>query len=873
MSTLRRLARLIHNLLYKRQVERDLDDEIGSFLELLVDEKVRKGIRPDLARRAARIEIGGLEQAKEQVREAREGARLEALWRDLRYSAAALVRNPGFSLVAIITISLGIGANTAIFSIVNGVLLRPLPFDHPEQLVEIRETQLEKGDDEMAVAPADFQYWRKNSKSFSAMAAHYTHISFNLTGNGEPERLTSAAVSASFFEVLGVEPYLGRGFRPEEETAEQNNVVVISHGLWERRFGASPGLVGQSVTLNTRRYTVVGIMPRGFGFPNGIDIWTPITLTVEKPVQHARNLDRIVARLAPGITVARARAEMDGLAGQLAEQYPDNNHGVGVAVNSLLDVTVRDVRPSLVLLLAAVALVLLIACANVANLILARASTRRKEMALRAALGASRARLARQLLCESLAISFAGGVLGLLLASWGVSAILAVSPDTVPRAANIGVDLRVLGFTLAISILTGVLFGLAPALHSTRADLVDSLSDSDRTSASRSRLRTRSLLVITEFALALGLMITAGLMMKSFVMLQQVRPGFDPGNVLTISLSLPEGRYNNDAKLSAFFQEFISRTENIPGVASVGAVWPLPLSGSDLISSYRVEGRQYLPDGSDVPECNLYFASPGYFKTMGTRLLAGRDFTDRDASGTGRVAIISETFAKKYLAGEDPVGKRLIDKEPLEIVGVVEDVKVYSLDEQGKGQVYVPTSAFSSMVMAFRTQAPAAAIVPAIRSQLASVDPDQPAEHVKPMEQYLAESLSVARLSTLLVLVFAIVALAMTAAGLYGVLSYSVAQRTYEIGIRMALGAQRSTVLGMVVGQGMAQAAIGSALGLAVALALAHSMGALIYGTSPTDHSIYISVTLLLALVALAASLIPALRATRLEPVIALRTQ
>jgi len=873
MSTLRRVARLIHNLLYKRQLERDLDDEIGSFLDLLVDEKVRKGIRPDLARRAARIEIGGLEKAKEQVREARGGAWLEALWRDLRYSAAALVRNPGFSVVAIITISLGIGANTAIFSVVNGVLLRPLPFDHPEQLVEIRETQLEKGDNEMAVAPADFQYWRKNSQSFSAMAAHYTHISFNLTGNGEPEKLSSAAVSASFFEVLGVEPYLGRGFRPAEETPEQNNVVVISHGLWERRFGASPGVVGQSVTLNTRSYTVVGIMPRGFGLPSRVDIWTPIALTAEQPGQHSRNLDRIVARLAPGITVARARAEMDGLAGQLAEQYPDSNHGVGVAVNSLLDVTVRDVRPALVLLLAAVALVLLIACANVANLILARASTRRKEMALRAALGAGRAQLARQLLCESLAISFAGGVLGLLLASWGVSAVLAVSPDTIPRAANIAVDLQVLGFTLAISILTGVLFGLAPALHSTRADLVDSLSDSDRTSASRSRLRTRSLLVITEFALALGLMITAGLMMKSFVMLQQVRPGFDPGNVLTISLSLAEGRYNNEAKRSAFFHEFISRTENIPGVASAGAVWPLPLSGSDLISSYRVEGRQYLPDGSDVPECNLYFASPGYFKTMGTRLLAGRDFTDRDAAGAARVAIISESFAGKYLTGDDPIGKRLIDKEPLEIVGVVEDVKVYSLDEQGKGQVYIPTCAFSSMVVAFRSEVSPPAIVPAVRSQLAAVDPDQSVEHVKSMEAYLSESLSVSRLSMLLMLVFAILALAVTAVGLYGVLSYSVTQRTREIGIRMALGARRRTVLGMVLGRGMAQAAIGSTIGLAVALALAHSIAALLYRTNSTDHSIYLGVTLLLYAVALAACLIPALRATRLEPVTALRTQ
>jgi putative ABC transport system permease protein len=873
MSMLRRLASLIHNLLHKRQIERDLDDEIGSFFDLLTNEKLSKGMSPQMALRAARIEAGGLEQTKEQVRETRGGAWLEAFWRDFRYSAVALARNPGLSVVAVITISLGIGANTAIFSVVNGVLLRPLPFDHPEELVEIRETQLEKGDDEMAVAPADFQYWRESSQSFSTMAAHYTHVSFNLTGSGEAEKLSSAAVSASFFRVLGVEPELGRGFLPEEETPGRSDVVIISHGLWERRLGANPGIAGQSVSLNGKSYTVVGVMPRGFAFPNRVDIWTPIALTAEQLGEHSRNLDRVVARLKPSVTVARAREDMTGLAAQLAVQYPDSNHGVGVTVNSLLDVTVREVRPALMLLLAAGGLVLLIACANVANLMLAGASARRKEMALRAALGASRGRLARQLLSECLMVSLAGGFLGLLLASWAVSAVLALSPNTIPRTANIGVDLQVLGFTLAISTLTGVHFGLAPALQCTRPDLVVSLNGGDRTSASRSSIRTRGLLVITEFALAIALMITAGLMMKSFVMLQQVRPGFDSANVLTMSLSLPESRYNDDVKRSAFFQDFIFRTRTIPGVESAAAIWPLPLSGSDLLSTYRVEGRQYLPDGSDVPESNLYFASTGYFKTMGTRLLAGRDFTDQDTTGTARVAIISETFARKYLPGEDPVGKRLIDKEPLEIVGIVEDVKVYSLDELTKGQVYLPTRSFSSMVVAFRSKTPAAGIVQAIRSQLTAVDPDQPAEHVKSMEFYLSESLSIARLSMLLILVFAILALAMTAAGLYGVLSYSITQRTHEIGIRMALGARRGTVLGMVVSQGMAQAGIGSAIGLAGAVGLARSMAALIYATSPTDHSIYIGVALLLGLVALVASLIPALRATRLEPVTALRTQ
>jgi putative ABC transport system permease protein len=872
MSILRRLASLIRNLLYKRHVERDLHEEIGSFLDMLAEEKVRKGLSPDSARRAARIEIGGLEQAKEQVREARRGALVEALWRDLRYSVAVLGRNPGFSIVAVITISLAIGANTAIFSVVNGVLLRPLPFDQPDQLVEIRETQPEKGDDEMAVAPADFQYWRENTQSFSAMAAHYTHISFNLTGSGEPEKMSSAAVSASFFKVLGVEPELGRGFLAEEETPGRSDVVVISRGLWERRFGSGPGIVGQSLSLNDKSYTVVGIMPRGFVFPNRVDIWTPIALTPEQIGSHSRNLDRVVARLRPGITVARARVEMTALAGQLAVQYPESNHGVGVAVNSLLDVTVRDVRPMLMLLLAAVGLVLLIACANVANLMLARATAKRKEIALRAALGASRGRLARQLIVECLTVSFAGGALGLLIASWSVSAVIAVSPDTIPRAGNIRVDPQVLVFTLAMSILTGVFFGLAPVLHGTRPNLVDSLNEGDRTSAGRSRLRTRGLLVIAEFALALGLMITAGLMMKSFVMLQRVRPGFDPGNVLTMSLSLPDGRYNDDVKRSAFFQQLIARTASVPGVTSAGAIWPLPLSGSDLISTYRIEGRQYSLDGSDVPECNLYFASPGYFKTVGTRLLAGRDFADRDASGDARIAIISETFARKYFPGEDPVGKRLIDQQPLQIVGVVEDVKVNSLDEQGKGQVYVPTRAFSSMIVAIRTEAPAT-VVPAMRTQLAAVDPDQPAEQVKSMDQYVSESLSIAKLSMLLVLVFAVVALAMTAVGLYGVMSYSVTQRTLEIGIRMALGARRLSVLGLVIGQGMLQAAVGSAIGLGVALALAHSLAALLYGTSSTDHLIYIGVTLLLGLVAFAACLLPALRATRLEPVTALRTQ
>jgi len=564
---------------------------------------------------------------------------------------------------------------------------------------------------------------------------------------------------------------------------------------------------------------------------------------------------------------------MTGLADQLAEQYPDNNHGVGVTVNSLLDVTVRDVRPTLMLLVAAVALVLLIACANVANLMLARATARRKELALRAALGAGRGRLVRQLLTECMTISLAGGSLGLLVAYWGVGLLVSVSPDTIPRAANIGIDLRVLAFTLLTSVLAGMIFGTVPALQATRLDLIETLNDGGRASAGISRRRLRGILVVAEFALALALMIAAGLTMKSFTRLQLVQPGFDPGNVIAMTMSLPDTRYPDDAKRSGFYKELIEGTRELPGVSSAGAIWPLPLSGSDLISTYKIEGRQYSPDGSDVPECNLYFASPGYFKTMGTRLLTGRDFTDRDASRPASVVIINETFARRYFPGENPVGKRLIDNGPIEIVGVVEDVKEYSLDEETKGQVYQPSSSFSSMVLVVRTQSSPATLLPAIRSQLASVDPDQPIGEVKTMDQYLADSLSISRLAMLLMAVFASVALVLAAVGLYGVIANSVAQRTHEIGIRMALGASRRAVLSLIVGQAMAQAAIGSAIGVALALGLTQSMATLLYGTSATDTGIFAGVTVALGIVALVACLIPGLRATRVEPVTALRRE
>ena len=813
---------------------------------------------------------------------------MKSLGQDLRYAARVLWKSPGVSAVAVVALALGIGANTAIFSVVNAVLLRPLPYRDAERLVRLSE-QSEKLP-QMSVSFPNFVDWRAQASVFEQMAAIQSQ-SYNLSGgDGEAERLVGRNVSPEFFPILGVAPAQGRVFTEEENVPGGVRVAVISHGLWQRRFGSDRGVVGRAVTLNGQPFTVVGVLPQDFRYGAQTDVYVPINSAIDDTMRTSRGYHPgifVLARLREGVSFEQADAEMEAISARLAAQYPDSNTGNRARMRLLSETVVGSLRPSLLVLLGAVGVVLLIACANVANLLLARAAARQKEIAVRTALGASRLRIARQLLTESVVLALVGGGCGLLLALWSVDYLRSLTAGSLPPTAEIGLDASVLGFTLGVSVLTGLVFGLAPALQASRTDLNTALKEGGRSqSAGGGRQRLRGALVVAEVALSLLLLIVAGLLMKSFARLQQAELGFNPQGLLTVQVSRAVGEDKDPVRAAAFFEQLRERLAATAGVEAAAYTAGMPILGAPD-TSIMVAGRPR-PEPGKAPQAVLYVTSPGYLETLGIRLVRGRFFEERDDRRAQQVAVVDEAFARILFPGEDPIGQHL-DSDWLgpevpdaEIVGVVEHVNHYGAGEpeQARAQLYyafkqMPEKALPDFLggvfVGVRAKGDPAALAQTVRREVQQLDPHQPVYAVTTMEESLARSFSTQRLAALLLGLFAGLACVLAAVGLYGVMSYTVTQRRHEIGIRMALGARPRDVLRLVVGRGMLLAAAGIGLGLVGALAATRLLVSLLYGVSAADPAVYAGISLLLALVALAANYFPARRAMKVDPVVALR--
>ncbi|HVG29698.1 MAG TPA: ABC transporter permease [Pyrinomonadaceae bacterium] len=820
------------------------------------------------------------------------------LWQDIRFGVRVLVKSPGFAVVTILALALGIGANSAIFSVVNGVLLRPLPFKTADRLVFLSEWSQQVPN--MSVSYPNFQDWRAQSHSFDELAAFRSNA-FVLTNAGEPERLTAREVSQGFFPALGVAPAQGRNFSADEDKPGGNKTVILSHGIWQRRFGANPAALGQQLTLNNESYTVVGILPQGFEWQSPVDIWIPLGLRADRMQQRDSHPGiYVVGLLKNGVTEEQARSDMRGVAERLAQEYPKTNSGNGFTLTSLQFQATQNIRSSLFVLMAAVAFVLLIACANVANLLLARAASRSKEIAIRTALGAGRVRIIRQLLTESLLLSLAGGALGLLLATWGIDALLAAVSNDVPAIilANVRLDSRVIFFTIGASVVTGLLFGLAPAIQISKSNLNETLKDGGRGgSEGAARHRVRNFLVVAEVAVSLLLLVGAGLLVKSFLNLRQAELGFEPDRVLTMRLSLPEARYKENAKIENFFNDLLGRVKTLPGVESAGLTIGLPMNGG-IESGVTFEGHE-VTDIKDITVAVNLAVSPEYFKTMEMPLVEGRYFTEQDREGAPRVAIIDEMMAARFSPNESAVGKRIrlgggqppagMPPMPwMQIVGVVKHLRYYGPNETARVELYrpffqLPLPADSPLAqgqpvtfprggsLAVRAAGDPAALTASIRSVVREIDPDQPISAVQTMNDIVASTISPQKFATWMLGLFAATALVLAALGIYGVMAYSVTQRTHEIGIRMALGANRGDVLKMIVRQGMKLTLLGVGIGLVGSFLVTRAMTTLLFGVKATDPLTYGGVAILLAGVALLSCLLPARRATKVDPMIALR--
>jgi len=798
---------------------------------------------------------------------------------DLKFAFRQLLKNPGFTAVAVLTLALGIGACTAIFSVVNAVLLRPLPFAEPERLLWLGGWV--GSDKEQGVTPADFLDYREQSQSFALLAASVSEtVPINLSGDGDPERLSGALVTANYLDVFGVKPALGRTFLAEEDLEGQDGVVVLSHGLWARRFGADPAILNQSVTLDSRNFIVIGVMPPEFRYPASAELWRPFGFPAspESPFRSRQfHMLRPVARLKPGVALATAQSEVETIARRLQALYPRTNANQSLFLMPLQERVVGNVRRALLVLLGAVGCVLLTACANVANLLLARSATRHKEIAVRAALGASRGRVARQLLIESMALALLGGLGGTLLAHWGVNWLVALSATTrVPRADEIGINTSVLAFTVVVSLLTGLIFGLVPAWRSARVDLTDALKEGSRsTGGDISRHHALSLLVVGEVALAMVLLIGAGLLINSFLRLQNVSPGFDEKRLLTVRIDLPDP-YAEPERKALFFEQLQQRVAALPGVEAVGLITELPLARQSADFDFRVEGRPESDPGRS-PHADIRNVNHDYFRAMRIPLLKGHPFTEADVRDKAKVVVISAVLAQRFFAGENPLGQRLrlatAGQDPYEIVGIVGDVRHRGLDLDLRQTIYFPSLVLGYANLVIRTAVDPGSLAAAVRKAVLAIDPNQPVANVRTMEDWVADSVAEPRYRTLLLGVFSAVALGLSVVGIYGVVSYVVTQRVREIGLRLALGAQRRNVLSLVIGQGMKLALIGVAVGVAAALALTRVMRNLLYEISATDPLTFTCVTLVLLSVVLLACLVPAWRAARVDPMEALRCE
>jgi predicted permease len=887
---LSKLKSALRALLRKPQAERELDEELRHHLERQTEQNIRLGMNPEEARRAALKSFGGVELAKDRSRDARGVKWIEDLWQDLRYGVRMLAKTPGFTLVAVLTLTLGIGANTAIFSVVYGVLLKPLPYPDPDRIVTVALLFPERNIE--LLRARDYLDWRAQSQRFAQLACYDT-IEINLTGSGEAERLILGRVSTNFFPTLDISPLLGRGFLPGEDQPGGQRVMLLGQQLWQRRFSSDPNIVGKTLVLDGNGYLVVGVMASGINLPGGmgffetdyqpnIDAWVPLVLNAGD--NHRREFFpvNVIGRLKPGITLEQAHADLDVITERIKQAYPDMYRSAQVKVSRLSEHLVGNARLALLILSSAVFFVLMIASVNVASLLLVRAMARRKELSVRAALGAGRARLIRQLLTETTILSFLGGMLGLLLAWGGVRWLVALEPDWIPRVKELCINRTVLGFTLLISISTGVIAGLLPALVASRIDLNEALKEGLGTKVSTVRgwWRASPTLIVVELALSLILLIGAGLMIKSFLRLLDVEKGFQPENVLTMRVRLSDSKYpNGSPQRITYCRELVEHLQAQAGVQSAAFTSWLPLTGLSGRAELKIEGRPPWESGR-VPIVEISTVSYDYFRTLGMKLRAGRVFNEADRADAPRVVIINETLAKRYFTGEDPLGKRLDSfdlKSPWAvIVGVVADVKHLGPDKEVRPELYFPDSQTGldpEPVLAVRTTVEPARMAAALRREVTQFDPDQPLYEVMTMEQRLANSLALRRNSMLLFGVFAAIALIIAAIGTYGVISYSVSQRTHEIGIRMALGAERLDVLKLVFKQGLKLISAGITIGLIASLALTRLMKNLLFEVNAIDPLTFVIVALMLGIVALLACLVPARRATKVDPIMALRNE
>jgi putative ABC transport system permease protein len=884
-----RLARLYQVLFRRAALEKDLDAEVSAYFDMLVERHVARGLTPEAARRAARVALEGPEQVKEKVRDARPGAMLESFLRDVRGAFRAIAHNPGFAAAAIVTLALGIGANSAIFSVIDGVLLRPLPYADAGRVAMVNVSFTPQNLPRGPLCLGDFLDWRAGSRSFEKPAAFGPDSMTLAAMPGSPsraEQVFSAMVTAGFFSTLGATPKLGRIFTAGDDRPGAPKIAILSEVLWRRRFAADPGVVGKQVTsdggiFGGETYTVVGVMPASFAFPSGTEIWT--ILPLDPPNRRGPFFLSGVARLKPGVTFDQARGELEGIAASIEKTYPGSYSRLRFVVDPLQESIVEDIRPALLLLFGSVAVVLLIALVNVANLLLTRSAARQREIAIRLSLGATPGGIVRQLLTESLVLAMIGAVAGLLLAYAAVRALLVAAPAQLPRLSEVAIDGRVLAFTMVLSIVCAVAFGLAPGLVSSREDWSGAMKEGGRGGTeSRARRRGRSVLVVAEMALSFILLIGAGLLVRSFLALESVQAGFRaaPERVLTMRLAPAKSGPANPKKIAEFYQEVLTRVRSLPGVDAAALSTALPPDQIPFTDSFQVEGQ---PDSEarNNPAVPVPWISPGYFRTLEIPLRQGRDFTENDTPDSPGVTIISESLARRYFPGQNPIGRRLKHGGPasgnpfMKIVGVAADVTYAGLESASLPVYYEPASQtqpqWRSLVVS--ASLPAKSLVPGIRTNIEAIDRNVVITHVRTMSELLAESIAEPRFRTLLVGSFAMLALVLASIGIYGVAAYSVERRTQEIGVRVALGAQRGDVLRLVVGHSLAMGALGMTIGLGGAVVFARLLRTFLFRVSAADPITFVLMGVVVLTVALAASLVPALRAARLDPALTLRAE